>query len=196
MIALIRGNLVFKSPQYTIVDVNGVGYKVCIPLSTYPELPPLKEEVHFHTYTYVREDTLQLYGFMTAEERDFFATLLTISGVGPKMGLNILSGSSLSDIKEMVDREDITRLSRIPGVGKKTAARIILELKEKLVMIDSDMKKRDIDPSVASDALSALINLGYTKPKALDAIERATKSCKRDSIEEIIKGALKILSLT
>src|SRR3990172_9400478 len=136
MIALIRGHLIVKTPQYAIVDVNGVGYKVFMPLSTFSRLPDNnKDEVTLHTYTHLREDAIQLYGFLSAEERDFFTTLITISGIGPKMGLNILSGSSLSELMKTVESEDAKRLSMIPGVGKKTAARIILELKEKLPSI-------------------------------------------------------------
>ena len=194
MIAFIRGNLISKTPQYVVVDVNGVGYMLHIPLSLYPGLPPLHKEVTFHTYTYVREDVLQLYGFTTPEERDFFATLLTISGVGPRMGLNILSGSSLQEIKRMVDKGDVKQLSSIPGVGKKTAARIILELKEKLAM---DVEAEEgMDQSFMADAVSALVNLGYPKARAIDAINRAIKKCKKSSIEDIIREALKILSST
>jgi len=192
MIAFVRGNLILKAPQYVVVDVNGVGYMIHIPLSLYGGLPPLHKEVTFHTYTYVREDVLQLYGFTTPEERDFFATLLSISGVGPRMGLNILSGSSIEDLKRMVEKGDVKQLSSIPGVGKKTAARIILELKEKLAM---DVEPEEgVDQSLMADAISALVNLGYTKAKAIDAIQKAIKICKKSSIEDIIRESLKILS--
>ena len=196
MIALIRGHLIIKAPQYTVIDVNGVGYKVFIPLSTFPKLPQYKEEVTLHIHTNVREDAIQLYGFLSIEERDFFVTLLTISGIGPKMGLNIMSGSSLSDLTETVENEDVKRLSMIPGVGKKTAARIVLELKEKLVPLSSSAANENakFGSRVEADALSALVNLGYTRVQAQDAINLAGKSSKSMLLEDIIREALKNLA--
>ena len=196
MIALIRGHLIIKAPQYTVIDVNGVGYKIFIPLSTFPKLPPHKEEVTLHIHTNVREDAIQLYGFLSIEERDFFVTLLTISGIGPKMGLNIMSGSSLSDLTETVEQGDVKRLSTIPGVGKKTAARIVLELKEKLLPLSSSATNENagFGSRVEADALSALINLGYTRVQSQDAINKAGKASKNISLEEIIREALKNLA--
>lgn len=194
MIALLRGHLLMKTPQYTVIDVHGVGYKVFIPLSTFPKLPSHQEEVTLHTYTNVREDAIQLYGFLSTEERDFFITLLTISGIGPKMGLNIMSGPSLSDLMEIVDQGDVKRLSMIPGVGKKIAARIVLELKEKLIPVSSSAEKVGADPKIEADALSALMNLGYTRAQAYEAITQAWKDNGKMSIEVIIREALKILA--
>lgn len=195
MIALVRGNLIIKAPQYVVVDVSGVGYKVSIPLSTFPRLPPLKEEVTLHIHTHVKEDAIQLYGFLSIEERDFFLTLLTISGIGPRMGLNIMSGASLPDLIEILEQDDVTRLSTIPGVGKKTAARIILELKEKLISIaSSPAEKGEVASRTAADALSALINLGYSRAQAGDAINRAIKDGKKETLEEVIREALKDLA--
>lgn len=194
MIALIRGHLIVKAPQYVIVDVHGVGYKVSLPLSAFTRLPSQGEEVTVHTYTYMREDAIQLYGFLTAEERDFFTTLLTVSGIGPRMGLNIMSGTSLSNLMEIVDKEDVKRLSMIPGVGKKTAARLILELREKLVPVSPSAGEGGIDPKIAADALSALINLGYPRTQAQEAINLAGKSSRDVSIEEVIREALKNLA--
>jgi len=194
MIALIRGNLIVKAPQFVIVDVHGVGYKVSIPLSAFTRLPPQGEEVTIHTYTHMREDAIQLYGFLTAEERDFFTTLLTISGIGPRMGLNIMSGTSLSNLMEIVDKEDVKRLSMIPGVGKKTAIRLILELKEKLVSVNPPTGRGRIDSRMAADALSALINLGYPRVRAQEAVDLAGKGLAEISLENLIREALKILS--
>jgi len=194
MIALLRGHLFMKTPQYTVIDVHGVGYKVFIPLSTFSKLPSSQGEVTLHTYTNVREDAIQLYGFLSMEERDFFMMLLTISGIGPKMGLNIMSGPSLSDLMEIVDQGDVRRLSMIPGVGKKTAARIVLELKEKLVPINSSAEKGGTDPRIEADALSALMNLGYSRAQAHEAIRKAWKDNGKTPIEEIIREALKILA--
>jgi Holliday junction DNA helicase RuvA len=194
MIAHVRGHLIVKTPQYAVIDVNGVGYKVFIPLSTFTKLPHEKDEIMLHTYTHVREDAMLLYGFLSAEERDFFTTLLTISGVGPKMGLNLLSGSSLSDLMKIVESEDAKRLSMIPGVGKKTAARIILELKEKIPMLSAAEGGIVIDHSIAADALSALVNLGYPRAQAYEAVRKVRENDREMPIELLIKEALKTLA--
>lgn len=194
MIAHVRGHLIVKTPQYAVVDVNGVGYKIFIPLSTFTRLPQEQDEVMLHTYTHVREDALSLYGFLSAEERDFFTTLLTISGVGPKMGLNLLSGSSLSDLMKTVQSEDTGRLSMIPGVGKKTAARIILELKEKLPTLSTPEGEVHLDHSVSADALSALMNLGYQRTQAYEAVRKVRDGNRDMPIESVIREALKILA--
>ncbi len=194
MIAHVRGHLIVKTPQYAVVDVNGVGYKVLIPLSTFTRLPHDNAEIILHTYTHVREDAILLYGFLSPEERDFFSTLITISGVGPKMGLNLLSGSSLSDLMKTVESEDTKRLSMIPGVGKKTAARIILELKEKLPSLSDSEGGREMDHTIAADALSALINLGYPRAQAYEAIRKVRERNREMPIEPLIKEALKILA--
>ena len=194
MIAHVRGHLIVKTPQYAVVDVNGVGYKVFIPLSTFTKLPHEKDEIMLHTYTHVREDAMLLYGFLSAEERDFFTTLLTISGVGPKMGLNLLSGSSLSDLMKIVESEDAKRLSMIPGVGKKTAARIILELKEKIPMLSVAEGGIVMDHSIAADALSALVNLGYPRAQAYEVVRKVRESKREISIESLIKESLRTLA--
>ena len=194
MIAHVRGHLIVKTPQYAVIDVHGVGYKVFIPLSTFTKLPHEKDEIMLHTYTHVREDAMLLYGFLSAEERDFFTTLLTISGVGPKMGLNLLSGSSLSDLMKIVESEDAKRLSMIPGVGKKTAARIILELKEKIPMLSAAEGGIVMDHSIAADALSALVNLGYPRAQAYEAIRKVREHNREIPIESLIKESLKTLA--
>ena len=194
MIAHVRGHLIVKTPQYAVIDVHGVGYKVFIPLSTFTKLPHEKDEIMLHTYTHVREDAMLLYGFLSVEERDFFTTLLTISGVGPKMGLNLLSGSSLSDLMKIVESEDAKRLSMIPGVGKKTAARIILELKEKIPMLSAAEGGIVMDHSIAADALSALVNLGYPRAQAYEAIRKVREHNRGIPIESLIKESLKTLA--
>lgn len=194
MIAHVRGHLVVKTPQYAVIDVNGVGYKVFIPLTTFTRLPHDNAEIILHTYTHVREDAILLYGFSSAEERDFFTTLLTISGVGPKMGLNLLSGSSLSDLMKIVESEDTKRLSMIPGVGKKTAARIILELKEKLPVLGDSEGGTGMGHTIAADALSALINLGYPRAQAYEAVRKVREQDRDIPVESLIREALKILS--
>lgn len=194
MIAHVRGHLVVKTPQYAVIDVNGVGYKVFIPLTTFTRLPHDNAEIILHTYTHVREDAILLYGFSSAEERDFFTTLLTISGVGPKMGLNLLSGSSLSDLMKIVESEDTKRLSMIPGVGKKTAARIILELKEKLPVLGDSEGGTGMGHTIAADALSALINLGYPRAQAYEVVKKIREQDRDIPVESLIREALKILS--
>lgn len=194
MIAHVRGHLVVKTPQYAVIDVNGVGYKVFIPLTTFTRLPHDNAEIILHTYTHVREDAILLYGFSSAEERDFFTTLLTISGVGPKMGLNLLSGSSLSDLMKIVESEDTKRLSMIPGVGKKTAARIILELKEKLPVLGDSEGGTGMGHTIAADALSALINLGYPRAQAYEAVRKVREQDRDIPVESLIREALKTLS--
>ena len=194
MIAHVRGHLIVKTPQYAVIDVNGVGYKVFIPLSTFTKLPHEKDEIMLHTYTHVREDAMLLYGFLSAEERDFFTTLLTISGVGPKMGLNLLSGSALSDLMKIVESEDAKRLSMIPGVGKKTAARIILELKEKIPTMSTAEGEIHVDHSIAADALSALVNLGYPRAQAYEVVRKVRDSNREMPIELLIKESLKTLA--
>jgi len=194
MIAHVRGHLVVKTPQYAVIDVNGVGYKVFIPLTTFTRLPHDNAEIILHTYTHVREDAILLYGFSSAAERDFFTTLLTISGVGPKMGLNLLSGSSLSDLMKIVESEDTKRLSMIPGVGKKTAARIILELKEKLPTLGDAEGGTEMGHTIAADALSALINLGYPRAQAYEAVKKIREKNRDIPVESLIREALKTLS--
>ena len=194
MIAHVRGHLVVKTPQYVVIDVNGVGYKVFIPLTTFTRLPHDNAEIILHTYTHVREDAILLYGFSSAEERDFFTTLLTISGVGPKMGLNLLSGSSLSDLMKIVESEDTKRLSMIPGVGKKTAARIILELKEKLPVLCDSEGETGMGHTIAADALSALINLGYPRAQAYEAVKKIREQDRDIPVESLIREALKALA--
>ena len=194
MIAHVRGHLAVKTPQYAVVDVNGVGYKVFIPLTTFTRLPHDNAEIMLHTYTHVREDAILLYGFLSVEERDFFITLLSISGVGPKMGLNLLSGSSLSDLMKIVESDDAKRLSMIPGVGRKTAARIILELKEKLPVLSSAEGEPHVDHSIAADALSALVNLGYPRAQAYEVVRKVRESKREISIESLIKESLRTLA--
>jgi Holliday junction DNA helicase RuvA len=196
MIASLRGYLAGKSPQAVVVDVGGVGYEVFIPLSTFPRLPDLQKPVIFHTHTHVREDTLQLYGFLSREERDFFLLLLSVSGVGPKVALNILSGLPLDDLSRAVETEDVARLKAVPGVGAKTAGRVILELKGKVAPFYTDSAMRPGgEIRNHEDALSALMNLGYPRNVAGEAIN---KVCKREeeqalSLEDVIREALRVL---
>ena len=194
MIAHLKGKLDYKSPEHSIVDVNGVGYKVFTPLSTYYALPQLGESVSLRIHTRVREDDLKLFGFLTEEEQSIFEKLITINKVGPKLALGILSSMSPSDLLTAVMNKDAVRLSAIPGVGKKTAERLALELKDKLADIAVDMEHRpdaDHQDGFYEDALSALVNLGYKKPQAEKALKYAyDQNGKESSLEDLIKESL------
>lgn len=186
MIGSLRGRLISKKPDNIIIETGGVGYQVMVPINLLSILPEEGNEVFLHIYTHVREDSLQLYGFPSEEDKKVFITLLGITGIGPKMALNILSGFTVKDFMRAIDNEDVALLCRVPGLGKKTAHRLILELREKLVT--KEMKDRVFD-----DTLSALINLGYKKSEALDALERAYKS-GHTRVEDLLKESLKYLT--
>lgn len=186
MIASLRGNLISKRPDNVIVEVNGVGYQVNVPVSLLSVLPSEGSGIFLHIYTHVREDALQLYGFPSDDEKKIFTTLLGVTGIGPKMALNILSGVSINDFLNAIDSEDVAMLCRIPGLGKKTAHRLILELREKLPV------SREIKDRVFDDTLSALVNLGYKKSEAQESLEMAYKK-GYTQIEELLKEALKYL---
>jgi Holliday junction DNA helicase RuvA len=187
MIGSLRGKLISKKPYDIIVEVAGVGYQVSVPLSTLSDLPDEGSEVFLHVHTHAREDALQLYGFSTEEEKKIFTTLLGITGIGPKLALNIISGISHDDFLKAVEAEEIAVLSKIPGVGKKTAHRIVLELKGKLT------RRERAENRVFEDTLSALVNLGYKKSIALESLEKAHKKGYND-IESLLKEALKYLT--
>lgn len=186
MIGSLRGRLLSKKPGDVIVETAGVGYQLNITVRTLSELPEEGKEVFFHVYTHVREDAIQLYGFREDEEKRIFTTLLNVSGIGPKVAMNILSGLSHEDFLKAVESEDIDMLSRAPGVGKKTAQRIVLELRGKL----SAKGARD---SIFDDTLSALINFGYRRSDVVRSIEKARAKGLAD-VEGLLKESLKYLS--
>jgi len=188
MIGFLRGRILRRSPQHIILDVGGVGYIVQIPISTFERLKGTDSEVSLHIHTVLKEDSLQLYGFFTEEEREIFTTLLNVNGIGPKTALNIISYLPPEELRKALQEEDIKRLTKIPGLGKKTAQRIILELRDK---IPDKMKKED---RVYDDALSALVNLGYQKTQAREALEVVQKK-GLVSIEDILREALRILTI-
>lgn len=195
MIALLSGNIVHKSTNQIIVDVGGVGYRLLIPLSSFYSLPE-EGAVRLHVHTHVREDAISLFGFLTMEEKEMFVLLLTISGVGPKLALNILSNIPVNDLKCALTQGNIKQLSSLPGIGKKTAERLVLELREKIPQGSFTTAVAGSPQATAScqreDALSALVNLGYKEAlskKALDSLEIAADA----SLEEVLKAALKIL---
>lgn len=198
MIASLSGILSYKSPAYIIVDVNGVGYQVFLPLSTYYTLPDDGTNVRLNIHTHVREDALLLYGFSRPEEKEAFLLLQEVTGIGPKLALGILSGATVEDLVEAVRREDQARLSRVPGVGAKTASRIILELKGKLDRLAcaalEPVTAGSAPVCVSDDAVSALLNLGYKRPQAEDAIKKASEGREEMALGDVLKQALKLLA--
>jgi Holliday junction DNA helicase RuvA len=200
MIAMLTGQLVSKGTDQIIIEVaGGVGYRVLIPLSTFYALPD-DGTVKLHIHTHVREDALLLYGFLTADERSLFILLLSVAGVGPKLALNILSHASPGDLRQAISRSDVKRLESLPGIGKKSAERLVLELKEKINKLDlsNDLLERGRDtamtpsPDQTEDALSALLNLGYKDAQARKALSSITIT-PETPLEEILKSALKSL---
>jgi holliday junction DNA helicase RuvA len=174
MIAHLRGRLLSKAPNQLIIDCNGVGYDVVISIATFSELPAEGAEVSLHIHTHVREDQLALFGFAGAQEKRLFERLLTISGIGPKLAITVLSGISPERLVAAIRGGDHATLTRIPGIGKKTAERVVLELKDKLEdMAVPVAAGAGHHTPVGDDALSALVNLGYARPIAQKAIETA-----------------------
>lgn len=200
MFALITGKLAHKSANEVIVDVGGIGYQVYIPLSTFYELPEMGHPVSFHIHTHVKEDAIQLFGFQSREEKSIFQLMIQVSGIGPKLAINVLSGISGPDLARAVTYGDLARLVTIPGIGKKTAQRMVLELKEKFSkLIKEEIGGPEIDlvpdDILMNDALSALENLGYKQPVAKKALELVRGSLDGElTLEELLKKALKFMA--
>jgi len=200
MFALITGKLAHKSASEVIVDVGGIGYQVYIPLSTFYELPETGDHVSFHIHTHVKEDAIQLFGFRSHEEKSTFKLMIQVSGIGPKLAINVLSGISAPELARAVSGGDLARLVTIPGIGKKTAERMVLELKDKFSkLVKEEMAGPAMtqvpDDILMNDALSALENLGYKQPVAKKALEQVRGSLDGDlTIEELLKLALKFLA--
>lgn len=188
MIDYLEGILRYKSPTFIVVDVGGVGYKINLSLFSYNLLPPEGNQIKINTYLHFREDGLALYGFLAKEERDFFLLLISISKIGPKSALRMLSRVSSSELKKAIKRGDLTTLTDIPGIGKKTAQRLILELKEKIG------EEEPLEPGkeeLVKDALSALVSLGYTQNEARKAVREVISSSKEEmDLTRVIKEAL------
>jgi len=200
MIAHLTGILFSKSPQSIVVDTAGVGYRIYIPLSTFYQLPDETEKVSLHVYTHVREDMLQLFGFQTEAEKEIFLLLISVSGIGPKLALNILSGIGIAELVSAIMSADSERISAIPGVGKKTSQRITLELKEKVSDIVEGIevlpreKVQIKNKEIFDDALSALINLGYPSKSAKIVIENVLRNDNDINLDTLLKEALRNLA--
>jgi len=196
MISQIRGRLANKAPGEIIIDCNGVGYGIRVPLSTFYELPEVDAEVLLEIYTHVREDALLLYGFLTHKEKELFCLLIGVSGVGPKLAINVLSGISAGDLERALCEGDLIGLTRIPGIGRKTAERMLVELKDKVTApAGAQVGGLALKQGVVKDALSALINLGYTRSIAEEAVRDASRQHGDElSLEELLKESLRLLA--
>ncbi len=196
MIGQLRGRLAEKRPNQVLVDVGGVGYLVQVPLSTYGALGELHTEVTLLIHTHVREDALALYGFVSAREKHFFEMLLSASGVGPTLALKILSGMSVEELVPAIRGSDLARLTRIPGVGRKTAERMVVELKDKLesVAVETEKPARSSPAGIEADVVSALVNLGYDGRAAETAVGEAKREAGTANFEKLLRGALQSLS--
>ena len=197
MIAHLRGTILEKHPNRVVVDVGGVGYDVAVPLSTFYGLADAGGEVALRVHTHVREDAIALFGFATVLELDLFERLIGISGIGPKLGLAVLSGIEPLELIGAIERGDLARLTAIPGVGKKTSERIVLELKDRLPKVQIAPAAAGVaePPVLRDDLLSALMNLGYHRPLAEKAVDAALKTVGRDAgFERTLKQALRELA--
>ena len=198
MIGHLRGQLAEKRPSQVIVDVGGVGYQVAVPLSTFYALGELRENVTLLIHTHLREDSIALYGFLTAREKQFFELLLSASGVGPVLALKILSGMSVEELVPAIRAGDLPRLTRIPGVGRKTAERIVVELRDKLAAMETPEPERGGAPAgtpLEADVISALLNLGYDGRTAEKAVKDASQASGTDAdFETLLRASLQQLS--
>jgi Holliday junction DNA helicase RuvA len=197
MIGQLRGRLAEKRPNQVLVDVGGVGYVVLVPLSTFAALGDLHTEVTLLIHTHVREDALSLYGFVSSREKHLFELLISASGVGPSLALKILSGMSVDELVPAIRGNDLARLTKIPGVGRKTGERMVVELKDKLeavVVMEAERPAASSPAGVEADVVSALINLGYEARVAEKTVEEARKESGAANFEKLLRAALQALS--
>jgi Holliday junction DNA helicase RuvA len=195
MIALLRGILIEKHPNQAIVEAGGVGYDVIIPVSTFTHLPGPGAEVRLRIHTHVREDALSLYGFLTAEEKTLFEKLISVSGIGPTLGVKVLSGVAAPDLIRAIMKGEVERLIRIPGVGKKTAERMVLELRDKMPAVSGEVPEAPASAlsAVDQDVLSALLNLGCARPQAETAVRKAKSAGGPADFEPLFRRALELV---
>jgi len=208
MIAHLSGTLLSKEPNAVILDVGGVGYEVTIPISTFYDLEEPGSPVKLRIYTHVREDALQLYGFKTLRERELFMRLISVSGIGPRLGITLLSGMSADEMIASIRTNNLARLTLIPGVGRKTAERLVMELRDKVAALSSTDTDEELggapagaagvttEDSMRSDVLSALLNLGYQRGAAEKAVTAALDEGGDISVEVILRRSLKKLAKT
>jgi Holliday junction DNA helicase RuvA len=194
MIAHLRGKLLAKHPNQAILETAGVGYDVTITIPTFSDLPGTGSEVALHIHTHVREDQIALYGFLRPAEKQLFEKLITVSGIGPKLAITILSGMPADEMVGAIRTNDIARLTRIPGIGKKTAERMVLELRDKLPPAGVETPAAAPMSAIEEDVLSALLNLGYQRQAAERALATAAKNGENKSFEATFRNALAALS--
>ncbi|MEN6374882.1 MAG: Holliday junction branch migration protein RuvA [Smithella sp.] len=201
MIALICGKIAYKEIASVVIDANGVGYRVFIPLTTFYELPEAGESVTLHVHTSVKEDAINLFGFYTTRERDLFQLMISVSGIGPKIAMNIISGITPNELLQAISGGNVGKLVGIPGVGRKMAERLILELKEKVIKkmtleqlpVAEDQNKTD--EMLKEDVLSALVNLGYKNNAAKDALDKVMQISEEElTLDSLLKKTLKLLA--
>jgi holliday junction DNA helicase RuvA len=190
MIAYLRGRLLEKRPNHVLLDVNGVGYGVQIPVSTFSALPASGQEARLFIHTHVREDALALYGFSTEREKGLFERLIGVSGIGPRLAVTVLSGLPVDELTAAIRRGEVARLIRIPGVGRKTGERIILELREKLGGLETETAAPG---GVDEEVISALLNLGCSRPNAEAAVEKARRDGAAETFEPLFRAALQLV---
>ncbi len=204
MIAHLSGTLLAKQATSVILDVGGVGYEVTIPVTTFYDLEEIGGQVSLRIYTHVREDALQLYGFRTARERELFMLLISVSGIGPKSGIAMLSGMSADEIITALRTNNLARLTSIPGVGRKTAERLVIELRDRMAALSSPALEEELaaqakgappsEDALREDTLSALLNLGYQKPAAEKALTQAVTDGGELTVELLLRRSLRLLS--
>jgi len=193
MIAHLRGRLIAKHPNQAIVEAGGVGYDVTISVPTFSELPAAPAEVSLHIHTHVREDAIALFGFLRPEEKQLFERLISVSGIGPKLAITILSGMPTPDMVAAIRGNDVARLTRIPGIGKKTAERMVLELRDKLEHFGATPAAPPVSP-IEEDVISALMNLGYQRVTAERALAAAARKDAQPDFDVLFRDALTGLS--
>ena len=205
MIAYLSGKILEKEANTVIIDVGGIGYEATIPLSTFYDLGEIGDEVSLRIFTYVREDTLQLFGFKTLQERELFLKLITVSGIGPKVGISMLSGMNSDEIIAAIRTDNLARLTSIPGIGKKTAERLVIELRDKVASltatasagtsISSDGGQLPASTNeIYDDAISALVNLGYQRNAAEKALKKAVQDGTEMSVQKLLRRSLQLLA--
>lgn len=198
MIAYLSGKLLEKNASTAVVDVGGVGYDVAIPLTTFYELGEIGSDISLRVYTHVREDVIQLYGFNTVRERDLFLRLISVQGIGPRLGITMLSGMSADEIVGAIRTNNVPRIKSIPGVGQKTAERIVIELRDKVAELSTasaDIIESAIPAdAVLNDALSALVNLGYQKSVAEKTLNQAMQEGAEMTVQKLLRRSLQLLA--
>jgi len=201
MIALINGKIASKKISQIIVDIQGVGYQVFIPLTTFYELPEEGKPVTLHVHTHVKQDAINLFGFYTEQERDLFRLMISVSGIGPRIAMNILSGITTQELLQAISGGDLGKLIGIPGLGKKMAERLILELREKIIkqmkieQLPIADNRQKVNEMIKEDVLSALINLGYKNNTAQEALNKVMQiSSEELTLDQLLKRTLKMLA--